>query len=208
MDRRRHRGQQCSAQPLTTLRSARLPAGRPQGGPTGSVHRFRGSAPQIKSGAGSAREVLSPVRSPQAGSHKSTGSHRRATQLLQASVTDCLWEPTLWATCGATPRRADQALRYHSLRSATHKTRLAAGLECWLVDQGYGGLSCPPPCRAIAALRRCSPPASCLRRRTGVISIPAMSTTTLRLKRGRTYPPPSQTHKTRLAAGFGCWLGD
>jgi len=34
---------------------------RPQGGPTGSVHRFRGSAPQIKSGAGSAREALSPA---------------------------------------------------------------------------------------------------------------------------------------------------
>jgi len=32
--------------------------------PTGSVHRFRGSAPQIKSGAGSAREAFSPVRSP------------------------------------------------------------------------------------------------------------------------------------------------
>ena len=31
---------------------------------TGGVHRFRGSAPQIKSGAGSAREALSPVRSP------------------------------------------------------------------------------------------------------------------------------------------------
>jgi hypothetical protein len=128
--------------PATPLRQ-RSPTGW---APTGSVHRFRGSAPRIKSGAGSAREALSPVRSSagrlpherlcasppcgrrpylllweptcerrpylllwephcerrpylflweracarsfrdvvrrQAGSHRSTGSHRRATQLL------------------------------------------------------------------------------------------------------------------------------
>jgi hypothetical protein len=42
---------------------ARSCRGRPQGG-SEATHRFRGSAPQIKSGAGSAREALSPVRSP------------------------------------------------------------------------------------------------------------------------------------------------
>ena len=70
-----------------------------------------GSAPQIKSGAGPAREALSPVRSPagrlplnpsvarRVGS--TTCNDKLPTEPVQGNPCDCapLWEPTLWATC-------------------------------------------------------------------------------------------------------------
>jgi hypothetical protein len=66
---------------------------------TGVQHRllqqtftsFRGSAPQIKSGAGSAREASGCIVRRQAGSHRSAGSHRRAIQ-APADVHQLSWE--------------------------------------------------------------------------------------------------------------------
>jgi hypothetical protein len=168
--------------------------GRSQGG-SEATHRFRGSAPQIKSGAGSAREALSPVRSPagrlpqkhwlaptcntvapqecfkafvgarlareavavahrvaqrqrtafvgalprsslgqalrekrfrqffrrQAGSHRSTGSHRRATQLLHRGASRLLWERAL---------RAKLSRSLTGCSEATHRFRGCAQARC------------------------------------------------------------------------------
>ncbi len=58
-----HFRRSASARPMFDVRISAPPT-RGDLDSTGNVHRFRGSAPQIKSGAGSAREALSPVRSP------------------------------------------------------------------------------------------------------------------------------------------------
>ena len=120
------------------------PLGRPQGGSTGGVHRFRGSAPQIKSGAGSAHEALSPVRSPAGrlppshwAAHRvgPTCNRKLPTEPAQGATPDCapLWEPTLWATC---PTKS-ASLRLIHLRALGTELR---GLFGHAFGQRVGGI--------------------------------------------------------------------